>query len=187
LSIGEDAIHVLTAATDGYIAIWTSRRKHEGAEKLDFDEFGLTAITKLHQSTIKSLDICIEESTSGSRWLVVTGGDDNILGFLDLEGINALGEVRILGKYRIKSAHAAAVTGLSILRAKAGVMDVATASNDQRVKVWRAARNGHSGRHVMRVAMVENRYSSVADAGDLEVIAPGRLMVGGVGMEVWDV
>jgi hypothetical protein len=27
----------------------------------------------------------------------------------------------------------------------------------------------------------------VADAGDLELIAPGKLMVGGVGMEVWDV
>jgi len=35
--------------------------------------------------------------------------------------------------------------------------------------------------------MLDNRYSSVADAGDLELIAPGKLMVGGVGMEVWDV
>jgi hypothetical protein len=65
-----------------------------------------------------------------------------------------------------------------------GVTEVATVSNDQRVKLWRAERRAAGG---MKVTMLDNRYSSVADAGDLELIAPGKLMVGGVGMEVWDV
>ncbi|KAK4035399.1 hypothetical protein C8A01DRAFT_48394 [Parachaetomium inaequale] len=172
------AVHVLTAFTDGHVAVW---RRTEGAGE-GAGEFGLALVVRLHQSSIKSLDLSAAEGPG--RWLVATGGDDNALGFLDLVWDGDKGEYVVRGRYRVKDAHAAAVTGLSVVKAAPGMIDIATASNDQRVKLWRAKRSASRG---MRVTMLDNRYSSVADAGDLELIAPGKIMVGGVGMEVWDV
>jgi len=133
--------------------------------------------------------------SKGRGWLIVTGGDDNALGFLDLAWDEPRdprneGEYVVLGRYRVRDAHAAAVTGLCVVNAEeAGesglVAEVATVSNDQRVKLWRAERR--TGPGGIKVALVDNRYSSVADAGDLELVEPGKLMVGGVGMEIWDV
>lgn len=172
LRVEEGVVWLVTAATDGLVGVWVARR--------GVGEFELVVVERLHQSSVKSLDIAASGEEGG--WLVVTGGDDNALGFLELvwsgEGFT------VASKSRVKSAHAAAVTGLRVVRAGGGVTEVATVSNDQRLKVWRARRKAGGG---IAVAMLENRYSSVADPGDVEVIAPGRLMVGGVGMEVWEV
>ncbi|KAK5658759.1 hypothetical protein OQA88_1569 [Cercophora sp. LCS_1] len=165
-----EGIWVVTASTDGLVSVW----------KLEGTEYGLGLVTRVHQSSIKSMDLFVE----GDRWSVVCGGDDNALAFLDLEW-NGVSFV-VVGKSRVRSAHAAAVTGLKVLRGGDGVVEVATVSNDQRAKVWRASRRG-DGTEGVSVALLANEYSSIADAGDLEVIAPGRLMVGGVGMEVWEV
>jgi WD40 repeat protein len=173
------AVHVLTAFTDGHVAVWGRTAKTGAAGA---GEFNLALVVRLHQSSIKSLDLSAAEGPG--RWLVATGGDDNALGFLDLAWDGDKGEYVVRGRYRVSDAHAAAVTGLSVVKAEPGMTEVATASNDQRVKLWRAERSATRG---MKVAMLDNRYSSVADAGDLELIAPGKVMVGGVGMEVWDV
>ncbi|KAK4157813.1 putative cytosolic iron-sulfur protein assembly protein 1 [Chaetomidium leptoderma] len=175
LRVDGEEIHVLTAFTDGHVAVWRTQDK----------EFSLALVVRLHQSSIKSLDL--SSSSAGEeprRWLVATGGDDNALGFLDLAWDESKGGYIARGRYRVKDAHAAAVTGLCVVKGESGMVEVATASNDQRVKLWRVERSA-AGR--IRVAMLDNRYSSVADAGDLELIAPGKLMVGGVGMEEWDV
>lgn len=172
LRVEEGAVWVLTAATDGFVGVWVARRGAGG--------FELVVVERLHQSSVKSLDIAASGEEGG--WLVVTGGDDNALGFLELvwsgEGFT------VASKSRVRSAHAAAVTGLRVVRAGGGLTEVATVSNDQRLKIWRVRRKAGGG---IAVAMLENRYSSVADPGDVEVIAPGKLMVGGVGMEVWEV
>jgi WD40 repeat protein len=167
-------VHVLTAFTDGHVAVWRTEGKSS--------EFGLMLVVKIHQSSTKSLDVSPPDDDL--VWRVVTGGDDNALGFLDLSWDGDKRIYTVLGRYRVKDAHAAAVTGLCIVKQQPGLTEVATASNDQRVKLWRAERNGTAG---IRVSMLDNRYSAVADAGDLELIAPGKLMVGGVGMEVWNV
>ncbi|KAK0657409.1 WD40-repeat-containing domain protein [Cercophora newfieldiana] len=188
-----DELHVLTAATDGYLCIWSSVRKPNTD---DYTPYALITATKLHQSTIKSMDIssspCSDSSQSPTRrWLAVTGGDDNALGFLDILFTPSFSSFTIqLNKSRIKSAHAAAVTGLTVLPscdAQGEATEVATVSNDQRVKVWRVIRG--DGMERLRVQMRENWYSSVADAGDVEVIGEQRrrLMIGGVGVEVWEV
>ncbi|KAK3300868.1 WD40-repeat-containing domain protein [Chaetomium fimeti] len=180
---GAGEVHVLTAFTDGHVAVWrtttttTTTVAGDGAVGL----FEMVLVVRVHQSSVKSLDLAAE---GPGRWLVATGGDDNALGFLDLAWDAGKGGYVVVGRYRVKDAHAAAVTGLSVVKTGAGVTEVATASNDQRVKLWRAERSATKG---MRVTMLDNRYSSVADAGDLELIAPGKLMVGGVGVEVWDV
>ncbi|KAK4128882.1 hypothetical protein N657DRAFT_686337 [Parathielavia appendiculata] len=181
-------VDVLTAFTDGHVAVWRSR--DDGRQEPG--EFRLALVVRLHQSSIKSLYLSFPSPSpssgakgSGGRWFVATGGDDNALGFLDLIWDESKEEYVVLGRYRVREAHAAAITGLSVVRGEeSGVTEVATVSNDQRVKLWRVERSVGGG---IRVALVDNRYSSVADAGDLELIAPGKLMVGGVGMELWDV
>lgn len=95
------------------------------------------------------------------------------------------------------------------------VVSICTASNDQRVKSWRvnlslnstipttANNNSSSGNAetlVQKVALVASQYSSVADCGDLEVFkgkfddktngwrnGEKRIVIVGVGMEVWKV
>jgi WD40 repeat protein len=175
-------VHVLTAFTDGHVAVWETKLQQQqrggGA-----GEFCLALVVRLHQSSIKSLDLSSSSAGEG-RWFVATGGDDNALGFLQLAWDVEKGEYAVLGRHRVRDGHAAAVTGLCIVNENPGATEVATVSNDQRVKLWRAERSDSAG---LRVALLDSRYSSVADAGDLELIAPGKLMVGGVGMEVWDV
>jgi WD40 repeat protein len=181
LRTGGGEVHVLMAYTDGHMAVWRAREQpDEGAEH---GEFELTLAVKLHQSSIKSLDL---STAAGSvRWLVVTGGDDNALGFMDLAWDGTKGGYCVWGRYRVKDAHAAAITGLCTVRQDPALTEIATVSNDQRVKLWRVKMTGTAGN--IRVALLDSRYSSVADAGDLELVAPGRLMIGGVGLEVWHV
>ncbi|KAK4246885.1 hypothetical protein C7999DRAFT_15033 [Corynascus novoguineensis] len=177
----EAEVHLLTAFTDGHVAVWTAQKKRglRGSSEL-----ALAQVVRLHQNSIKSLDLSFDNTTTG--WLVATGGDDNALGLLDLAWDAAERVYVVRGRFRVKDAHAAAVTGLAVVRhAEPGVAEIATASNDQRVKLWRADRKIAAGG--MRVALLDNKYSSVADAGDLELVGPGKLMVGGVGMELWDV
>ncbi|KAG7292620.1 hypothetical protein NEMBOFW57_002655 [Staphylotrichum longicolle] len=198
-----EEVHVLTAFTDGHVAVWraapnnhqdnnnNNNNKHNnnnsGGEG-PTTQLTLDLAVRVHQSSIKSLDLV---KTQNRGWLVATGGDDNALGFLDLawqgEEKEKAGGYAVRGRYRVRDAHAAAITGLSVAGVggeEDGVTEVATVSNDQRVKLWRAERRAAGG---LKVALLDNRYSSVADAGDLELIAPGKLMVGGVGMEMWDV
>ncbi|SPQ18631.1 49d5461b-4751-4982-84dc-b6d02c996408 [Thermothielavioides terrestris] len=198
-----EAVHVLTAFTDGHIAVWTTTTTTTttaAAAAGGSDEFALALTARLHQSSIKSLDLSC--APGSARWLVSTGGDDNALGFLDLAWDRHTGQYTVLGRYRVRDAHAAAITGLCVVANGEGeeeeeeeeeargmmkrMMQVASVGNDQRIKLWRVERGGGAGGG-LRVAFLDDRYSSVADAGDLELIAPGKLMVGGVGMEVWDV
>ncbi|KAK0618073.1 WD40-repeat-containing domain protein [Bombardia bombarda] len=191
-----EGIHVLTAATDGNLAVWVAAAVDGSGGDGSCAEYALVSVARLHQSSVKCLDLALQDGSIGgqsgpySRWLVATGGDDNALGFLDL-GWDAGGDggegYKVLGKYRVKDAHAAALTGLCVVKGRAGGIEVATVSNDQRVKLWRAERREGDRVGKVAVSLLDNQYSSVADAGDLEVIDEGRLMIAGVGMEVWDV
>jgi WD repeat-containing protein 6 len=90
-------------------------------------------------------------------------------------------------KSRVRSAHAAAVTGIAILSLSSDGKNafLASCSNDQRVKRWEVVDWQSEN---VAVKLLDNRYSSVADAGDLEVLEEARkFAVGGVGLEVWDV
>ncbi|KAI1827804.1 WD40-repeat-containing domain protein [Xylaria intraflava] len=219
---------VLTAATDGHLAIFSDvRSPQDGTE----DSMGVTA-TKLHQSTVKSLDMQSIATETGTSYLVVTGGDDNAIGVLHLssvsldsstkstswqlvntdlgaassstsqplpssQGPKTLREYEIRNKSIVRAAHAAAVTGLGIVRLENEGRDavIVTASNDQRVKTWRLVDWQSSS---LRVHLIDDRYSGVADAGDLEVVREwnggregGRdgevALVAGVGVEAWSV
>ncbi|KAK4229028.1 putative cytosolic iron-sulfur protein assembly protein 1 [Podospora fimiseda] len=170
--------HILTGYTDGHLALWHESTQNPSELKLSHPPI------KIHQSSIKTLDLVADNN----KWVIATGGDDNALGFVDLVYDSTGQGFSVEGRYRVKSAHAAAVTGLcAVSTSEKGVIVVVSVSNDQRVKLWR----GEGGRGGFKVKLLDNKYSSVADAGDVEVITSEgsggrRVIVGGVGMEVWD-
>lgn len=197
--LGDD--HILTAATDGHLAIYTSTREAADADT------PLPIVTKLHQNTIKALDIRQVASDNNGKtleFLAVTGGDDNALGVTHIRiSPNSIpsssispsqsheAKATIQSKSIIRSAHAAGITGTAIARFDEDGAIVVTGSNDQRVKLWRLI--GWRGderkneRGVIRAQLLEDRYSAVADAGGLEVFGGGKkVIVVGVGFEVWD-
>ncbi|KAK3939689.1 WD40-repeat-containing domain protein [Diplogelasinospora grovesii] len=205
----QSELTVLTAFTDGHVGIWQTKRDRDAE---NFTDYELASVAKLHQSSIKSLDVAY---TGSHHWLVVTGGDDNALGFLTVGwDINRIVQEKVVAvsiwdRSRVKDAHAAGITGVCILegrkrliggkapsgRATGGslTLDVATVSNDQRIKLWRAEQRlnpkpGDSPTGGTKVALLSNEYSAIADAGDLTLLSrdSSKLLVGGVGMEVWD-
>ncbi|KAI0149894.1 WD40 repeat-like protein [Hypoxylon sp. NC0597] len=199
--LGRD--YILTAATDGYLAIYGNT---EQGPEVDADHGNssngadrLPVVTRLHQNTIKSLDVRQVASPVGgsSEYLVVTGGDDNALGVTHISLPSAVqaGTARasIKSKSIIRSAHAAAVTALEIARLEENGNSavVVTGSNDQHVKVWRLG-GWQAQKHQLRAQLLDERYSSVADAGDLDVFehrddeGKSKVIVAGVGVEIWE-
>ncbi|KAL0935374.1 WD repeat domain-containing protein [Colletotrichum truncatum] len=162
----EGVLDIVTAATDGHLAVWRS----------SCDEYVLKYTTRIHQSSIKALDV----HANSERFVVLTGGDDNALGVTTLDPNADFAPVARAG---VRKAHAAAINGLTFLKeTNGGGMVYATASNDQRVKMWKLCWRGG----VEEITLLADEYSGVADAGDLEVIGDGKMVVGGVGLEVWD-
>ncbi|KAJ4408909.1 WD repeat-containing protein 6 [Gnomoniopsis sp. IMI 355080] len=181
---GEE-VQVLTAATDGNIALWNMSMVNDKATKAVYE---LVEVVGLHQSGIKSLDV---RSTSQDGYIVVTGGDDNALGHMLLVWSSARSCYMVGSRSLANGAHAAAVTGLCITGVdvppdqSGRIVRVCTASNDQRVKSWRIVLGRES--RATRVKLVQDRYSAIADCGDLETLKGGRYaVVVGVGMEFWD-
>ncbi|KAI8628924.1 WD40 repeat-like protein [Xylariaceae sp. FL1651] len=234
--------HILAAATDGHLAIFTDTLSLKTHSE---DSAGIL-VTKLHQSTIKSLDMHRIDLETGPSYLVVTGGDDDAIGIVHLHlapstslttdsgptqaasaspanptsasasvplqsaelsigphqtPLEPFGQSQSQGrslyeiqnKCIIRSAHAAAVTGLGIVRLEAGGRDViiVSTSNDQRVKTWRLVDWRSNS---LKVHLLDDQYSGVADAGDLEVMRDedgdadrSRVLVAGVGVEIWGV
>ncbi|KAI0810144.1 WD40-repeat-containing domain protein [Xylaria sp. FL0064] len=244
---------ILTAATDGHLVFFT----HVQASGNVTEDTAGILVAKLHQSSIKSLDMRSITTKTGTSYLVVTGGDDDAIGVLHLYSpvlppssepiptqevtgdsnsitdpgplrhrtpVSALSseptqieelpsapnpstssqrqsQYKIRSKFIVRSAHAAAVTGLGIVRLENRDRDavIATTSNDQRVKTWRLV-DWRSA--APKVHLLDDRYSGVADAGDLEVIKEpsengeertrdtgkgARILVAGVGIEAWEV
>ncbi|KAG5978859.1 hypothetical protein E4U55_005841 [Claviceps digitariae] len=139
---GGKELHIMTASTDGHLAIW-------GGARLDGGGFGTESVQRyslrtacaVHQSSIKSLDV----TRQGTQFRVVTGGDDNAVGFVLiaeveeeerrrrqeqqlLQGVTGTGtgtgtgtETRttyeFVSRGIVRSAHTAAVNGVALLPA----------------------------------------------------------------------
>ncbi|KAI9171718.1 Regulator of Ty1 transposition protein [Paramyrothecium foliicola] len=171
----DGSLDILTASTDGHLAIWKMQ-----TEANDTGEFKLKAAVRLHQSSIKSLDMMAD--TGGYR--VLTGGDDNALGIVFIaqltEGLNTP-IYRVTSQRIIRKAHSAAINGvLMITCPEAGLLAVSV-SNDQRIKSWRLPASDQSV-----VGLLADEYSGVADPGDIEIIRQGKtIILAGVGLEAW--
>ncbi|KAL1862791.1 hypothetical protein VTK73DRAFT_6608 [Phialemonium thermophilum] len=185
---GNATMFLLTTSTDGYVALWkdTSSSGVLAQEAVDSaGDYTTVQVMRLHQSTIKCLDLRVY--SNGARpqkqtWQVITGGDDNVLGVMDLTWTAESNSLTILGGVRVRTAHATAVTGLAISQKDDKRTTVVTVSNDQRIKMWCLHRTEGG---TSRVALIGDQYSAIADPGDVELVSPGQLMLVGVGMELW--
>lgn len=176
-------VRALTAATDGYLAVWQADMPG-GTTDVSATDFATLAMTRLHQSTMKSLDVREVDGPEGKCVLVVAGGDDNALGMAQLRQ-DGTGRFVFPSKCIVRSAHAAAITGVAILDGTLSPSQavVVSTGNDQKVAKWRIADwQGASP----RIQLLYSGHSSVADAGDLEQLPGDRVVVGGVGLEMWN-
>lgn len=185
---------VAAAASDGHIAIWNT-----GA----VSNAGQIKKIKVHQSAIKACQLIPFSGTNSSTesCLVVTAGDDNGLCFTVVSWTNDTEESTVEAQVlSIPRAHAASISALAVLPGERHDTEgrlqkrIASAGNDQRVKLWEIAINPQnpdiSSLDVRRIA---SWFTPVADVGDMSVLpnqledcpdARTSVVVCGVGMEV---
>ncbi|KAK5113626.1 hypothetical protein LTR62_003253 [Meristemomyces frigidus] len=167
VSLRPSGHHFLTASTDGHLALWD----HLSADR----PLVWNRRQKVHQNAILSLLAC--DLPDQSR-LVFTGGDDNAIGITRL---TTFGQTHTL---LLPRAHAAAVTGLAFMESDSGRgrWTIASASIDQRVKVWDVEIDGDcQGVEGVEVKLRGNVHTAVADVSGLEML---RLDDGGLGVLV---
>jgi WD40 repeat protein len=172
-----DTCYLLTAATDGYLAFW---RLSAISDILTLREVDIEFLSghKVHQSAVKCLDLSMVDA---DRFVVATGGDDNAVAVTIYEGTKAR-------TIMVPSAHAAAVTALTLVPGKqgSGSSQLVSSSNDQRVITW--AIDHQSG----GIRVVDDVFTSIADVGDMDVLHPGshavpaKVLVVGNGMDAWE-
>ncbi|OAA81591.1 WD domain containing protein [Akanthomyces lecanii RCEF 1005] len=182
-------LHVVTASTDGHIALWRGSSSSGNYE--------LMQTLRVHQSSVKSL--AMTRLAGGRRGFgIVTGGDDNALAWTLLKREEEENPTAAAGLacYQaelgtvVRRAHAAAITGIALLEEEqnsrnTGETRCVSVSNDQWVKTWRM-REGVDG-----MELLGETYSGVADAGDVVVLEGSgdsrrrSVMVAGVGLEIW--
>ncbi|KAK8132769.1 hypothetical protein PG999_000942 [Apiospora kogelbergensis] len=184
LSFKDSILEILTASTDGHASIWKAPilLSIEGG---DVAQYTALNISRIHQSTIKSLDIRQASDAGVGSHLLVTGGDDNALAFTHLHRDGESGQLVFGKKHIVRPAHGAAVTGVAIMKSSldANQATVVSISNDQRVLKWRVI-DWMTTR--AKVQLLESRHSAIADSGDLEALPEDKVIVAGVGLEVWD-
>jgi WD40 repeat protein len=183
-----DEVLLLTAATDGRLAVWKGAGSGLSQSTAEPAQLVMVSSIKVHQSSIKTLDII----SCGDRIVVTTGGDDNALGVTIYSVLNISVPSATPKILNLLSAHAAAITGLCFVPATnmnaAQTLRIASSSNDQRVKEWNVLLEEDA------IKMVGDVFTSVADAGDLAVLRAGegcepdstKILVVGNGMEIFD-
>lgn len=177
LVVNMDKVVILTTSTDGRLVTWSI-----GSDCT----FTRLSSHKFHQSSIKCLDVAARDD----RITIATGGDD---GAIAISVYSSL-DINRPQVFIQRSAHGAAVTGLTFLPYKDAddrSLALVTSSNDQRVKEWEIQLSGDN--HVDTYVRIEKRgdgSTAIADVGDLAVLSDGRnggsrVLVVGNGMEVW--
>lgn len=169
---------LLTASTDGHLALWRTE-PDEGAQH----KYVLERVVPLHQNSIKSLDMM----KSGQGYHVFTGGDDNSV------GVTLLGQISrntddaswtYLKRSIVRKAHAAAIAGVLLVRRGTELLGVSV-SNDQRVKLWSIASSEDES-----IKLLGGECIGVADAGDIAAIGGPEsntttVVFAGIGLEAW--
>lgn len=172
LEVEDGKTRFLTAATDGYLTLW------EGV--FGTQEMNVLSNKRVHQNAVKCLDV--SALPSGKETLVATGGDDNALAF------TLFSRTSESKTFRLGSAHAAAITGLTFVPGTEDrVLSVVSSGNDQRVKEWCLKVEGGE----VGIEKKGDVFTSIADVGDVAFLGGSRkekkVLVVGNGMEVWDV
>lgn len=175
LRVATDHMLLLTASTDGHICAWKA-----GITGQEAQDYRLAEFVRAHQSGVKALDMI----ACATGHLIFTGGDDNTV----CSTLVATKEVtddptakNLLCKpLGCKQAHAASINGVVLVEREQQVVAVSV-SNDERTKLWRLDIEGERPPYLLR-----NEYSGVADPGDVGKLTDGKVILGGVGLEIWD-
>lgn len=182
----------MTGATDGHLTFWSLSDKKR---KLTCE-----SLQSLHQSSIKAMS-AIE--LTGTSWLIATGGDDNALGFTMLTFNDEAGWYES-SSLLVPGAHAAAVTGVSVIPFDSGASPqrerpllILTASNDQVVRMWNVVVDQRrQGAKALSVKRGPTMRCAVADISSMALFATAqrsmegnqlKVLVAGVGTEVFSV
>jgi WD repeat-containing protein 6 len=181
LRMSSGRYHVAAAATDGYLTIWTADVQEGENGDAEPMRYTLSLATSLHRNSIKALDLVFHKGARDS-WVFLTGGDDNALGILTIALDVGTEKFSVADKHRISRAHAAAITGIQVVAAQEFSVELVTVSCDQRVRQWKVEYDIGT---VRKISLIEDRYSSVADAGDLSLIRSKQVVVVGIGTEIW--
>ena len=194
------SVNLVTAATDGYVTLWNVTTALEPFYSISPSTEGVLLRAKRHATTSIPADItcdnryqmhpnsikCMEVAHVLSNTVMITGGDDNALTVSLIQTTQAGAPMADL--VRVPDAHASTISTTRIVRQNHHDSEllIATSGNDHRVKMWRIYVDPDAEKRI-RVEMVLDRYSSVADISSLDVIrgALGSLLVVcGVGMEM---
>jgi len=178
---------LLVARADGHFALYHTATNTQSGSGISVT---LVARHQVHQNSIKSLAV---QQVHSDEFLVITGGDDNALGFTHVRqsSSNRRWECSTL---LIPKAHAAAINSLQILEDATDVSPdgkaanspsflLATVSNDQWLKVWRIGLEERKGIDSIMVKKLGKRRSEVADVAAMTLIDEGKLIIAGVGLE----
>lgn len=205
LKVEHGDIHVVTAATDGRLVLWkaalppvpSSPTWNDVASLSEFDaeppdagQLEMISSCQVHQSSIKSLDLI----TKDVNIVVVTGGDDNAIAISVYSSSDLPSPPK---SFILKSAHAAAVTGISSVRSSVkDKFTIVSSSNDQRVKEWEGelTQSQEGGEADVQIKQKSDVFTAVADVGDLTVLPEpegekesAKVLVVGNGMEILQV
>lgn len=139
----QSCYNILSASTDGGLAIWHPHYPEDVTLSAQVVELRWEESHQVHQSSIKALQMAV---LSDSYVLVVTGGDDNALGFTlvgqsetDHDNVAYRTNRYQFASILLPSAHAASITAVSIIQNRSGIpnsFNVFSAGNDQCVKSW---------------------------------------------------
>ena len=202
---GDDDI-ILTAGTNGYVNLHLPIPRN------------IPLRHRVHQNSIQAF-LLVTIHQNPPMLLVITGGDDNAIGFTmiypSVTTFNRYGSA--LKTLLVPSAHAAAVTDLALLSQTtldggSHIVTIASASNDQRVKIWQISihseetpcvSQNESEMQSIQIEKVAECWTNVADAAAIQVLNSGpcqqnryseftvetakfhqELLVVGVGMEI---
>ena len=187
LQISNEKFCLLTAATDGNLVTW-----YGALDTSSTHELVIRTSTKVHQNSIKCLDVAY--TTSKTHAIIATGGDDNGLSIsiystsklLDAADDNSRSQnhPKI---FTLKSAHAAAVTGLVFVTSPnhlprpssqlqnpgKEIHRIISSSNDQRVKEWMIGISVDEEIDV-RIEKTGDVFTPVADVGDVACLRSGQ-------------
>jgi WD40 repeat protein len=215
--VGEGEVYLATAATDGKVLLWTAplavpvmsplpQADLPGHSQPTTAEGNATALEPAqltpvssqtaHQSSIKTL--ALTHSADGKHILLATGGDDNAIA---VTIYSASDLVHAPQTFRVKNAHAAAVTGMAFVPTSSSSPQatyrntesgahmttqrfaLVTSSNDQRVKKWTVALQPRGSRApnqeipvdvVIDIKNTSDVFTALADVGDLTLLAPTK-------------
>ncbi|POS87775.1 hypothetical protein EPUL_000374 [Erysiphe pulchra] len=231
VNVSQREFSIITAATDGVLATWNAIIFGMQDSEYIPDEFKLLSVNKLHQNTVKSLDIYFTKE----QMIVLTGGDDNALG-ISVYNTYEL-ERKPSSSFILDSAHAAAITGLAICHDHMSEtclserdrekekekshhrLRIVTSSTDQQIKIWildilfsnttttTSTSPTSSACHIINdkkqkmennvtLKLENNLFTSVADVSDViffltkneaDLSLNHKILVVGIGMEVWNI